>query len=308
MSTLPPICMGEPFNCVTFCVQSKINQNWYPNVLWARSLFLPDQAACCFLCRILFQVVDGKPAQICQKDIPVPSVRNSAIWKIMKNQFLRIRNECPPGKHVTVHPANILKDASRVSWLVSWFALAERGNHLIGPLSSFQMQSGTGGILNETCEDVGWQKQHYCPIDPKDPRVGLCTQLRSTKTPRKISKARRARPAKQATPTITPIKTPLMPSCASQNLLVQVINVSSCSLEIHNVFFLVLLAKVKFKRVIANCASSSLFSLHLPLSKLKTIQYRYLCWYSCGHQVNFSQRAWVISRMKQNPSIVLDVR
>lgn len=240
------------------------------------------------------------------KKIKVPSVRNSAIWKISFK-----------GSEMNVPLVNMLqciqqtywknlKDASRVSWLVSWFALAERGNHLIGPLSSFQMQSGTGGILNETCEEVGWQKQHYCPIDPKDPRVGLCTQLRSTKTPRKISKARRARPAKQATPTITPIKTPPMPSCASQNLLVQVINGSSCSLEIHNVFFLVLLAKVKFKRVIAYCASSSLFSLHLPLSKVKTIQY--LFWYSCGHQVNFSQRAWVISRMKQNTSIVLDVR
>lgn len=40
------------------------------------------------------------------------------------------------------------------------------------------------------------------------------TTVSYTKTPKKTSKARRAIPAKPATPTITPIKMPLTPSCA----------------------------------------------------------------------------------------------
>ena len=96
----------------------------------------------------------GKPAQICKKK---KSKSKSSLsipqWEMLPSEKFWDQKLMSLDKRA--HPANILSDALKVSWLVSWFPLAERGNHLIGPLSSFQMQSGTGGILNDTHDEVG---------------------------------------------------------------------------------------------------------------------------------------------------------
>ena len=55
------------------------------------------------------------------------------------------------------------------------------------------------------------------------------TMVSYTKTPKKTSKARRAIPAKPATPTITPIKMPLTPSCAANCEFGKLSKIYSCN-------------------------------------------------------------------------------
>ena len=76
-------------------------------------------------------------------------------------------------------------------------------------------------------------------------------------------------------------------------------NVSSYSLQIRSFcscFFQVIAYPCIFKSLLPALAMT--FGRITITSKLKTIQD--LFWYSCSHQVNFPQRAWVLSRMKQN--------